>query len=326
MNRFWSFDVKKNSFSPTESEPLSTFPTIINYEQKTVFCRVHRRWEKIVAFAQNTIKTECGKLFTSPFLRDKSVFNYGYDVVRRGEVYYIRVQSQIVATNKRRLLDSSFELNLDKKRLFKNGKPVFSKEDISGILCKEITANLIAEMGEEYKNRYGIKPTVSSSLSGFPLVLGYLLSPFNVNFYRISSHWGLNPYDSGFTELSSSDTPNAENEMFSSLGIKANKTVRKLYQEYPEGIVAYAAMKDLGFSDVNLLKKSARKDFYKFFKELLISFAGGDVAYPVRESLHLFVQNMMEIADQKTVWNSIERTVKYFCKNNRECTELHIIN
>lgn len=316
MNRFWSYDVRKNSYLPTKAEPLSAFPTILDLKQKLVFCRFHHQWERIAAFSHNVIKTSCGKLYTTPFVRDNSLFNYGYDVIRRGNIYYIRVQSQKVGTNKRQLLYINYEVNLDKKVLFKEGKPVFETEDITGMLAPELAKSITGEMSEEYKKQFGIRPTLASGLTGFSVVLGYMLSPFNVNFYRISQHWGLQPYDSNFTSLSSGDTPTAENEMFDSLGIKATKTARKLYQSYPEGIVAWAGMKDLGFSDVNLLKKSARKDFYLFFKYFLISFAQGNITYTIRDALRLFVQNMLAISDQKTVWNSLERTVKYFVKGN----------
>ena len=30
MQRFWSYDIKKNNYIPTTYEPLSTFPTIVD--------------------------------------------------------------------------------------------------------------------------------------------------------------------------------------------------------------------------------------------------------------------------------------------------------
>ncbi|MGN0729185.1 PcfJ domain-containing protein [Treponema sp.] len=142
-------------------------------------------------------------------------------------------------------------------------------------------------------------------------MLGYMLCPFNVNFFVISRHWGLNPYDADFTSISSGDTPNAENEMFASLGIRPSKSVRKLYQKFPQGIISYAAVKDLGITDVNLLMKSATPKWYAFFKSYMISISEGEIDYPVRNPLRLFVHDMLEITNQKTVWNSLERTVGY---------------
>ena len=44
----------------------------------------------------------------------------------------------------------------------------------------------------------------------------------------------------------------------------------------------------------------------------MISFGSGSISYGVRTPLRTFVQDMLTIADQKTVWNSIERTVRIF--------------
>ena len=136
---------------------------------------------------------------------------------------------------------------MNKKVLYRNGKEVYLQEDISESLCQEITKKLVDEIGDDYKKKFGIKPSVTSSLNGFYVLLGYMLCPFNVNFFTIARHWGLNPKDSDFTSMSSGDTPDAENEMFASLGIKPTKSIRKLYQKFPQGIISYAAVKDLVF-------------------------------------------------------------------------------
>ncbi len=309
MQRFWSYDIRRNNYIPTDSEPLSTFPTIVDAQNMKVWCRSCHRWESIIAFSHNVLKSECTRLYTGPFTTDNSEFSYGFDVSRKDKTYYIRIQSQIAATDYRRLLENHFEVNLSKKKLYKNGRETCEREEISGVLCKEITNQIIDEIGDEYKNQYGIKPTVSSSLKGFPLVLGYMLCPFNVNFYIICRHWGLNPYDADFTSLSSGNTPNAENEMFACLGIKPSKSVRKLYQKFPQGIISYAAAKDLGITDVNLLMKSASPKWYAFFKYYMISCNNGEIRYAVQDALKRFVQDMLILTDQKTIWNSLNRTV-----------------
>ena len=309
MQRFWSYDIRRNNYIPTDSEPLSTFPTIVDAKNMKVWCRSCHRWESIIAFSHNVLKSECTRLYTGPFTTDNSEFSYGFDVSRKDKTYYIRIQSQIAATDYRRLLENHFEVNLSKKKLYKNGRETCEREEISGVLCKEITNQIIDEIGDEYKNQYGIKPTVSSSLKGFSLVLGYMLCPFNVNFYIICRHWGLNPYDADFTSLSSGNTPNAENEMFACLGIKPSKSVRKLYQKFPQGIISYAAAKDLGITDVNLLMKSASPKWYAFFKYYMISCNNGEIRYAVQDALKRFVQDMLILTDQKTIWNSLNRTV-----------------
>lgn len=311
MERFWSYNARQNNYIPTVSEPLSAFPTIINSKQMQVWCRSCHKWEPIIAFSNNVLKANCGKLYAGPFTQNGSIFCYGFDVSRRDKTFYIRVQSQTVATDYRRLLENKYELDIEKKRLIKDGTLTYDREDISGVLCKELTQKLVDEIGIEYQNQYGIKPSVTSSLKGFSLLVGYLLCPFNVNFYVISRHWGLNPYDADFTSISSGDTPDAENEMFSSLGIRPSKSVRKMYQKFPQGIISYAAAKDLGFTDVNLLLKSANARWYAFFQYFMLTVSEGDIGYTIRAPLQHFVQDMLALTNQKTVWNSLDRTVNY---------------
>ncbi len=283
-----------------------------------VWYRSCHKWENIRAFSQNVLKSECGKLYAGPFTQDKREFSYGFEVSQKDQIFYIRILSQVVATDYRRLLENHFELNLNKKRLYKNGKETFDREEISGALCQEITVQIIDAIGNEYKKQYGIKPSVTSSLKGFSLVLGYMLCPFNVNFFIICRHWGLNPYDADFTALSSGDTPNAENEMFAYLGVRPTKSIRKLYQQFPQGLISYAATQNLGITDVNLLMKSANPKWYAFFQYYMISCNNDEIMYPVQPALKQFVQDMLEISNQKTVWNSLDRTINYLVNQTFE--------
>lgn len=312
MNRFWRYNPKTNSYCACEEEPLSLFPTVVKIGKSAqmAFCRVHHKWEQILAFNKNVLKTSCGKLYAGPFVRENSVVNYGYDVKKKNETYYINVKSQTAGISNRRLLENSFELDLQKRILYLNGKSVFETEQIPCGLCKEITSQILDELGEKYKAEYKIKPTVSSGLKGFSLIIGYMLSPFNVNFFKIAQHWGLNPYDKDFISLSSGNSPTAENEMFESLGIKPTKNLRKLYQKFPQSIVCYAAAKDLGFSDVNILQKSASPKFYAFLKHYMITFHGSEVTYAMRDGLKTFTGDLIPLSNQKTVWASLERTVE----------------
>lgn len=311
MNRYWAFNAQTNAYAPAEVEPLSVFPTIVDAKRMAVFCRKHRRWERVAAFSRNVLTAGCGKRYAGPFTADNTTFTYGYDITRRRNSYHIIVRSQLVATDRRRLVESRFELDTAHKKLYRDNRAVFEPEDIGGMLCKEAAAQILDELGERYRAAYGIKPGVASQLSGLSVILGYLLCPFNVNFYRIARHWGLNPYDKDFSSLSSGDTPTAENEMFASLGIRATKAIRKLYQKTPWSVVCYAAAKDLGFTDVNILRRSVTAEFYKFLSDSLISFGGGDITYTVRDSLLRFAADLLALCDQRTVWNSIERTARF---------------
>lgn len=322
MDRIWIYNQKLNAYQPSTTDPLSTFPTIVNIKERKAYCRVHHCWEPIVSFSSNVLKTACGKSYLGPFSYEGKIFPYGYEISKRPNSYHIKVMSQLVSVKKRRLINYVFEINLANKRIYKNDIPVIEEKDIRGLLCNEITEKILDEIGELYKARYGIKPTISSIYTGFDVILGYLLCPFNVNFYKISKHWGLNPFDSDFTSLSSGDTPNAENEMFECMNIQPTKTIRKLYQKNPFTIIPYAAVKDLGFTDVNLLQKSTSKDFYIFFSFYNISFADGEINYQIRNALHTFITDMLALSNQKTVWNSLNRTIEFFVK--KQFTEMII--
>lgn len=318
IERYWRYNIQTNSYCASEDEPLSVFPTVVKIakNEQLAFCRFHHAWEQIAAFKGNVLKTSCGKLYAGPFVRENSIVNYGYDIQKRNGIYYIEVKSQTAGTKKRRLLENHFELNLEKHVLYHNNEAIFKTEEIPCGLCTEITQKIIDELAEKYEDEYKIKPTVSSSLKGFSLIVGYMLSPFNVNFYKIAQHWGLNPYDKDFISLSSGNSPTAENEMFESLGIKPTKQIRKLYQKFPQSVVCYAAAKDLGFSDVNILQKSAMPKFYAFLKHYMITFRGSDVNYAVRDGLKTFVQDLIPLSNQKTVWASIERTLDELIKKS----------
>jgi hypothetical protein len=287
---------------------MSLFPTVVDMKQKIVFCRQCHRWEYITGFSGNILRTQCGKQYTGPFTVNHSIFNYGYEIVEHDRVYSIRIKSQTSSTTLRRLLESCYTLDLNKKVLYCNGKPVFENDDLNLSLCAEITNEILERMGAEYKEKFGFKPTITSGFKSLNLIIDYMLSPFNINFFKIAQHWGLNPYDPQFASLSSGDTPDAEKEMFDSLGIKPTKAVRKMYEKFPQSVICYAAAYDMGFTDANLLQKTGSIRFYAFLSYYMISFAGGMIRYDVREQLKKFVTDMLAVSNQKTVWSSIERT------------------
>lgn len=63
MERFWSNNARQNNYIPTGSEPFSAFPTIVNSKQMQVWCRSCHKWEPIIAFSNNVLKANCGKLY-----------------------------------------------------------------------------------------------------------------------------------------------------------------------------------------------------------------------------------------------------------------------
>ena len=91
MQRFWSYDIRRNNYIPVVSEPLSTFPTIVDAKKMKVWCRSCHRWEKILAFSQNVLKSECRKLYTGPFTTNHSVFSYGFDISQKDKTFNIHM-------------------------------------------------------------------------------------------------------------------------------------------------------------------------------------------------------------------------------------------
>ena len=314
MNRYWSYNSNKNIFTPAQAAPLSVFPTIVDGVHKIVYCRRCHRWEYIIGFTKNILRSQCGAYYKGPFVANNSIFSYGYTIEFKNGSYFIDVLMQQAASEYRRLISHSYELNLSSKVLYKDGQLIVNIENTNIPLCEEISKEILRRLGETYKKQYGIEPTIASSLKGFNVVVGYMLCPFNVNFYKISQFWGLNPYDTNFTSLSSGDTPNAENEMFSSMGIKPTKTIRKMYQQIPQSVICYAAAKDMGFTDINILQKSWSVPFYAFLKYLMISFTQGTISYSLHTELQLYVTDMLAISNQKTVWNSLERSFNFFAE------------
>lgn len=311
LNGYWKYNSNTNKFESSQTEPFSLFPTIVEPKKKIVYCRQCHRWEYIIHFQNNILTTQCGKSYKGPFVLENSLVDYSYFIQKKQDAYSVMIKSQIATKTNRRNIETNYLIDMEKKILYKEGKAIFENEDLQNGLCKEVTDAFLEEMGTAYKKQYGITPTVSSSLKGFNLIIGYMLCPFNINFYKIAQHWGLNPYDKEFSSLSSGDTPSAENEMFESLHIRPTKQIRKMYQKFPQAVVCYAAVQDLGFTDVNILQRSAGSHVYAFFKHYMISFAGGEVSYPLQWALKTFVTDMLAISNQKTVWNSIERTVAF---------------
>ncbi len=313
LNQNWALNIRTNKIEPCQGEALSVFPTIVNTNDYSVWCKRCRRWEKIMAFANNRLQSQCGHVYNGPFIADKSVVTYGYNIIQKENLYKFKIKNIFESTNTRKTYENEYELNFLTKRFYRNGKTIINSEDVNVGLCPSVSEIIEGNISEKYQSIYGIKPTVASKLRGFQRLVGYMLCPFNVNFYQICQHWGLNPYDKDFTSLSSGNSPSAENEMFECLGIKPTKTLRKLYQEKPYSVVCYAFLHDLGINDVNLLQKGCTESLYAFIKPLMISFVGGDVFYNHRESLKSFCTDVLEAShnNQKALYNCIERTARY---------------
>ncbi|MCR5400481.1 MAG: PcfJ domain-containing protein [Treponema sp.] len=324
LSPFWALNIQTGKIEPANQEPLSVFPTIVNSHNYTVWCKRCKCWEKILGFQKNLLKSQCGQIFSGPFISEKSTVTYGYVIGQKGDDYSIKIKNIFTSTQSRKSYENIYELRLSTKRFYRNGQTIIKSEDVNVGLSESLSQVIENIMAEKYKRMFGIKPTVSSKLCGFQRLVGYMLCPFNVNFYQICQHWGLNPYDKNFTSLSSGNSPTAENEMFQCLGLKASKSIRKLYQEKPYSVVCYSVLKDLGITDVNIQQKSATETFYSFIKSFMISFAGGEISYPLRDNLKCFCQDILEINgnNQKALWNCLERTASYRIGNGL-AGELH---
>ena len=121
-------------------------------------------------------------------------------------------------------------------------------------------------------------------------------------------------YDSSKSD-GNTGSPFNENLMFSSMGVRPTRTLRKIYQKNPKAIICYVAAQYLGFTDVNILQKSMRWEFYN-----LVNF----IHFPIRNyflrTIEAFTRDMLRLSDQQTVWDSIIRlaeTLSY-------CPQRHI--
>ena len=93
LEKFWVYNQQSNNYQPSEKEPLSTFPTIVNIKKREVYCRTHHCWEPILSFSSNILKASCGKTYSGPFSYEGKIFHYGYEVNKRKTSYFIKVLS-----------------------------------------------------------------------------------------------------------------------------------------------------------------------------------------------------------------------------------------
>ena len=139
MERIWAYNQMENNYQPSTKAPLSTFPTIVNIKKCEVYCRYHHCWEPIFSFSSNVLKAARGKLYMGSFSYEGKIFSYGYEVLKRQNSYQIRALSQLVSVKNRKLINFDFEVNTERKRIYKNDSIVFEEKDIRGFLCDEIS-------------------------------------------------------------------------------------------------------------------------------------------------------------------------------------------
>ena len=101
--RYWGYNANKNKFEPFRQEPLSLFPTVIEPKTHTVFCRRCHRWEYIRLAGRKRLMSECGKVYTRPFVTENRLVDYGYDIQKRDNAYFIRIRYQRASNENRRL-------------------------------------------------------------------------------------------------------------------------------------------------------------------------------------------------------------------------------
>ena len=105
MVTYWAYDKEKNTYSPSTEAPFSAFPTIVDIKNRNVYCRFHHSWEPILAFNSNVLKAGCGMLYQGPFSVEESLFNYGYKIEKKENIYSIKTLTQKVSIKNRRLLE-----------------------------------------------------------------------------------------------------------------------------------------------------------------------------------------------------------------------------
>ena len=257
-------------------------------------------------------------------MKNNSDFIYGYGLSKKDFTYTITVYSQLASAEliSLKLFEDEYKIDSAEQIVYKNESSYGNLNNVKGDLCEGVTNAILEDLGKKYKALYGIKPGISSSLKGLQLIVGYMLCPFNVNFYKISKHFNLNPNRMNFTPRSHGDSPDAEDFMFKSLNIKPTRMIRKTYQENPESVICYAGAKTMGFTDVNILQKSVSHDFYKFITSL-------NTASPISKfylnKFEYFTNDVLRFNKQLTVWNSVERIMKIYNEKHKSWKEQHMV-
>ncbi len=339
MEKYWTYDPKTHSYVPTDRLPEVAVPTIVDLKQKTAYCWTHRIWEPIKSADKTSIRIRCGKICPRPFLTENSFFIYGYEFSKVNGIYSFSVYSQVAFSDLslQKYYRDLFTFNPETREVKRNSRFIDNLMDITSlpkelknIMPDFITQAFIDELGKTYLSKFGIRPPITIPLTGLPLVIAYMCFPFNMKFYKIARFWTRSgrPGDAIFSGFC---TPDAENNMFESMGIKPTKVLRKTYQTDPRLLVCYAIMHKAGFTDVNILQKSMTSEFYYFLMNW-----GHYIDFTEQQSFGIynlcgFTRDMLKIADQVTVWNSLMRTLRISSESDEaeisatDCFEMYFM-
>ena len=178
--------------------------------------------------------------------------------------------------------------------------------DMHGAACVEIptvvTETAISFMQEMAEEEFGFKPTYMGSIHGIEHMISFCMRPLDMNIYRFRHLVGQN-YETLFPR-DQCDNYRALCRFFHI--DKPPKSLRKIYGEYPESFVAYLLFRQLGFTDINVIRRF-------FHREKLFGWRLMDMSYLPEQSR---LSKALYLYEERIRW--LERFCRWYLRHRSE--------
>lgn len=115
-------------------------------------------------------------------------------------------------------------------------------------LPDEVAAGILEIMKDEVESQYHVRPTTDTFLTGENKVKAFFFRPFEINGYILS------PFFSDFDTVLPRDCMDGYHRLCDALSIKTPKSMRKIYPKNPFALVMYRALRELGFTNYDLMR------------------------------------------------------------------------
>lgn len=115
-------------------------------------------------------------------------------------------------------------------------------------LPDEVSAGILEIMKDEVERQYHVRPTTDTFLTGENKVTAFFFRPFEINGYILS------PFFSDFDTVLPRDCMDGYHRLCKTLSIKTPKSMRKIYPKNPFALVMFRALRELGFTNYDLMR------------------------------------------------------------------------
>ena len=115
-------------------------------------------------------------------------------------------------------------------------------------LPDEVSAGILEIMKDEVERQYHVRPTTDTFLTGENKVTAFFFRPFEINGYILS------PFFSDFDTVLPRDCMDGYHRLCKALSIKTPKSMRKIYPKNPFALVMFRALRELGFTNYDLMR------------------------------------------------------------------------